>query len=310
MGLPDAITALVKKAPGAIGAAAPAPKAFKPTGTMIGAGVGAVGGGIGGAATAPTDPQTGKRKGVLGRTLGGAVMGAGLGAGVGKGVSMHRAGNLNMNTLRDGLDKMKARAGQAVDDIKARANRSPSPESTPAPDAPNAPDLPQADFELSPEQLAANPYASQFEKMTPQEAKKFYRQKARELHPDKFTEGTPEAAEAAEKFVQYKNAYKHFHDKTGSADDLIFHFFFDEMHKLAANRRSGPLRIPGIANGRTPRGLADPTPAQAGNLAKFQNAGPGKAMVTGSSPSGSNPGSLISSGTTTQVGMPSPKPVM
>jgi hypothetical protein len=92
-------------------------------------------------------------------------------------------------------------------------------------------------------------------------------------------------------------------------NSAFFGAFSDEMQKIAANRQSDPLRVPGTANG-TPRGLATPLRAGGGNLAKFQTAGPGKAMVTGTSTSAHNPGSLVSSGTTTQVGTPPPPPVM
>jgi hypothetical protein len=91
-------------------------------------------------------------------------------------------------------------------------------------------------------------------------------------------------------------------------NSAFFGAFSDEMQKIAANRQSDPLRVPGTANG-TPKGLAKPLRAGGGNLAKFQTAGPGKALVTGTSPSASNPGSLITTGTTSQVGMPSPPSV-
>ena len=90
--------------------------------------------------------------------------------------------------------------------------------------------------------------------------------------------------------------------------DLMWRAFFSELTKLAANRSVDSLRIPGTANG-TPLGLAKPFHASGQNLAKFQAAGPGKAMVTGTSTTAHNPNSLISAGSTGAVGIPAPLPV-
>jgi hypothetical protein len=90
--------------------------------------------------------------------------------------------------------------------------------------------------------------------------------------------------------------------------DLTWIFFVDELTKIASNRASDTLRVPGTANG-TPRGLAKPALASGQNLAKFQAAGPSKALVTGSSPTAHNPTSTLSAGTTGFVGMPAPPPV-
>jgi hypothetical protein len=90
--------------------------------------------------------------------------------------------------------------------------------------------------------------------------------------------------------------------------DLVWKAFFSELVKIASNRSSDPLRVPGTANG-TPMGLAKPFHASGQNLAKFQAAGPGKAMVTGASTTAHNPSSLISAGSTGAVGIPAPLPV-
>jgi hypothetical protein len=90
--------------------------------------------------------------------------------------------------------------------------------------------------------------------------------------------------------------------------DLTWHFFVDELTKIAANRPSDILRVPGMVSG-TPKGLAKPARASGQNLAKFQAAGPSKALVTGSSPTAHNPTSTLSAGTTGFVGMPAPPPV-
>ncbi len=90
--------------------------------------------------------------------------------------------------------------------------------------------------------------------------------------------------------------------------DLTWRFFVDELTKIAANRPADILRVPGMVNG-TPKGLAKPARASGLNLAKFQAAGPSKALVTGSSPTVHNPTSTLSAGTTGFVGMPTPPPV-
>lgn len=90
--------------------------------------------------------------------------------------------------------------------------------------------------------------------------------------------------------------------------DPMWAAFFTELSKVASNRMSDPLRVPGTANG-TPPGLAKPFRASGQNLARFQSAGPGKAMATGTSTTAHNPSSLISAGSTGAVGIPAPPSV-
>lgn len=91
-------------------------------------------------------------------------------------------------------------------------------------------------------------------------------------------------------------------------DPAVLRYFSEELQKVASNRMSSILRVPGQANG-TPAGLVTPARASGQNLAKFQAAGPGKAMVTGTSTTAHNPSSLISAGSTGAVGIPAPLPV-
>jgi hypothetical protein len=88
----------------------------------------------------------------------------------------------------------------------------------------------------------------------------------------------------------------------------VFLYFCTEIEKLSSNRITDALRVPGIANG-TPRGLAKPYRAAGQNLARFQAAGPGKPMVTGTSTTAFNPASPLPTGTTGFVGTPAPPPV-
>jgi len=91
--------------------------------------------------------------------------------------------------------------------------------------------------------------------------------------------------------------------------ETVWSFFLDEMIKLSSNSQSDGLRVPGTANGITPPGLAKPFRASGQNLARFQAAGPGKPMTTGTSRSVTNPSSTITAGTTGFVGTPAPPPV-
>ena len=91
-------------------------------------------------------------------------------------------------------------------------------------------------------------------------------------------------------------------------DRTVLFFFQDELTKIATNTQSGPIRVPGQVNG-TPAGLAKPARAGGQNLARFQAAGVGNPMVTGTSRTVTNPSSTLSSGTTGFVGTPAPPPV-
>ena len=90
--------------------------------------------------------------------------------------------------------------------------------------------------------------------------------------------------------------------------DVVWSAFCDELVKLSSNQMTDPLRVPGTANG-TPRGLAKPYRAAGQNLARFQAAGPGKPMATGTSTTVYNPASPLPTGTTGFVGTPAPPPV-
>lgn len=91
--------------------------------------------------------------------------------------------------------------------------------------------------------------------------------------------------------------------------ETVWSFFLDEMIKLSSNSQSDGLRVPGAANGITPPGLAKPFRAAGQNLARFQAAGPGKPMMTGTSRTVTSPSSPITAGTTGFVGTPAPPPV-
>lgn len=92
--------------------------------------------------------------------------------------------------------------------------------------------------------------------------------------------------------------------------DAVWGFFLDELVKLSSNSQSDGLRVPGTANGITPPGLAKPFRAAGQNLARFQAAGPGKPMMTGSSKTVASPSSTLAAGTTGFVGTPAPPPVV
>ena len=77
-------------------------------------------------------------------------------------------------------------------------------------------------------------------------------------------------------------------------------------NKVASNRLTDGLKIPGLANSKLPKGLVDPSRAGGQNLAKFQFAGPGKTPMTGSWQSVVASQSLSTSGQTGSLSLPSP----
>lgn len=91
----------------------------------------------------------------------------------------------------------------------------------------------------------------------------------------------------------------------------VWHFFAEELQqgvllKEAANRLSGGLKIPGLANSNMPKGLVDPSRAGGNNLAKFQLAGPSKTPMTGSTKSVVASQSLTPTGQTGSLALPTP----